>query len=110
MYIVLSNLLDSRVFNGLRIMVVGPEWAKLKATKTNARSEAASIILESAFWDNAKLIVKICAPILKISRLANRQGACMGLDYELADHLVEKIHAMNDIEAGRLNEIKSHMY
>ena len=66
-----------------------------------------SIVLGSSFWQDARVIVKICAPILKILRLADREGATMGLVYELTDRMVEKIQSVEGVESSKLADIKA---
>ena len=65
-FIVLSNMLDDKVYNGLRRMVVSEEWCQWKGSKTQQAEEVVSIILNASFWSNVKIIVEICSPILKV--------------------------------------------
>jgi hypothetical protein len=53
-----------------------------------------------------KKIVKICKPILKVLRLADREGATMGLIYECTQHMIEEINNIEDVDRMMLDEIK----
>lgn len=106
MFIMLANLLDDRVFNGLRRMVVSDEYCKKKVSSTVKALEVSSIILGPSFWQGARLILQVCAPILKILRLADREGATMGLVYELTDRMVEKLESLEGIESSKLADIR----
>lgn len=107
MFIMLANLLDERVYNGLRRMLVSDEYCRKKVSRTVKAQEVSSIVLGSSFWQDARVIVKICAPILKILRLADREGATMGLVYELTDRMVEKIQSVEGVESSKLADIKA---
>ncbi|MCO5569315.1 hypothetical protein L7F22_023027 [Adiantum nelumboides] len=65
-----------------------PHWKALRTRKADAVAE---IVYGPSFWQEARTIVNICVPILKVLRLANREGATMGLIYEFIDRMVEKI-------------------
>ena len=82
-FIVLSNLLDDRVKSGLRRMVVSEQWCQWKGSRMQAREEIVSIILDATFWANVKKIGNVCKPILEVLRLADREGATMGLFYQI---------------------------
>ncbi|KAH7301454.1 hypothetical protein KP509_23G027600 [Ceratopteris richardii] len=84
-YIMLENLLDDRCLQGLRKLLVDDKFLKLKCSSSALCTEVYDIVFSNAFWHDAKLIVKLCAPILKILRLCDREGATMGLIYELTD-------------------------
>ena len=105
-FIMLSNLLDDRVKGGLRRMVVSEQWCQWKGSKTQEGEEIVSIILDASFWANIKKIVKICKPILKVLRLADREGATMGLIYECTQHMIEEINHIEDVDHIMLDEIK----
>ncbi|KAH7331552.1 hypothetical protein KP509_20G039900 [Ceratopteris richardii] len=85
MFIMLSNLIDEKVYNGLRNMIVSIEYTMKKVSKTKKAEHVSSIILSPFFWRSCREIVHICAPILKILRLADREGSTMGLIYEMMD-------------------------
>ena len=105
-FIMLSNLLDDRVKGGLRRMVVSEQWCQWKGSKTQLGEEIVSIILDASFWANIKKIVKICKPILKVLRLADREGATMGLIYECTHHMIEEINHIEDVDRLLLDEIR----
>ena len=105
-FIMLSNLLDDRVKGGLRRMVVSEQWCQWKGSKTQQGEEIVSIVLDASFWANMKKIVKICKPILKVLRLADREGATMGLIYECTQHMIEEINNIEDVDRIMLDEIK----
>ncbi|KAH7430342.1 hypothetical protein KP509_09G094500 [Ceratopteris richardii] len=107
MFIMLANLLDERMYNGLRSMIVSVEYTRKKAAKTQKAEEISALVLSAFFWRNAREIVNICGPILKILRLADREGATMGLIYELTDRMIEKISALESIDSTRLEEVKN---
>ncbi|KAH6555265.1 hypothetical protein KP509_1Z269200 [Ceratopteris richardii] len=107
MFIMLSNLLDERVYNGLRCLMVSQEYTRKKVARTKKAEDVSSIILSAFFWRQAKDIVKICAPILKVLRLADREGATMGLIYELTDRMIESISSIESIDSARLEEVKN---
>ncbi|KAH7438536.1 hypothetical protein KP509_04G019100 [Ceratopteris richardii] len=107
MFIMLSNLLDERVYNGLRSMVVSAEYTRKKVCQTRKAEDVYGIVLSAFFWRSAREIVSICAPILKVLRLADREGATMGLVYELTDRMIEQISHIDGIENARLEEVKS---
>lgn len=52
------------------------------------------------------MIVNICASILKILRLADREGATMGLIYEFTDRVVEKFDRIQGVDAKKLEDVK----
>ena len=105
-FIVLSNLFNDRVYSGLRRMVVSEEWCQWKGSKTQHAEEVVSIILNASFWSNVKMIVEICSPILKVLRLADREGATMGLIYECTRRMIEEINKMQGINNMLLDEIR----
>ncbi|KAH7425863.1 hypothetical protein KP509_11G074300 [Ceratopteris richardii] len=94
MFIMLSNMLDERVYNGLRSLMVSLEYIRKKVARTQKAEYVSNVILSAFFWRNVKEIVAICAPILKVLRLPDREGATMGLIYELTDRMVEEIKAL----------------
>ncbi|KAH7442960.1 hypothetical protein KP509_02G010000 [Ceratopteris richardii] len=106
-YIMLENLLDDRCLQGLRKLLVDDKFLKLKCSRSALCTEVYDIVFSNAFWHDAKLIVKLCAPILKILRLCDREGATMGLIYELTDRMVEKLQSMDGVDESKLNEIKT---
>ena len=59
-----------------------------------------------SFWANIKKIVKICKPILKVLRLADREGATMGLIYECTHRMIEEINHIEDVDHFLLDEIR----
>ncbi|KAH7297999.1 hypothetical protein KP509_25G022600 [Ceratopteris richardii] len=65
MFIMLSNLLDERVYNGMRSMVVSVEYTRKKVCQTRKAKDVSGIVLSAFFWRSAREIVSICAPILK---------------------------------------------
>ncbi|KAH6555157.1 hypothetical protein KP509_1Z277400 [Ceratopteris richardii] len=107
MFIMLSNLLDERVYNGLRSLMVSQEYTRKKVARTKNAEDVSFIILSAFFWRQARDIVKICAPILKVLRLADREGATMGLIYELTDRMIESISSIESIDSTRLEEVKN---
>ncbi|KAH7438542.1 hypothetical protein KP509_04G019400 [Ceratopteris richardii] len=107
MFIMLSNLLDERVYNGLRSLMVSQEYTRKKVARTKKAEDVSSIILSAFFWRQARDIVKICAPILKVLRLADREGVTMGLIYELTDRMIESISSIESIDSARLEEVKN---
>ena len=102
----LSNLLDERVKGGLRRMVVSEQWCQWKGSKTQQGEEIVSIVLDASFWANMKKIVKICKPILKVLRLADREGATMGLIYECTHRMIEEINHIEDVDHIMLDKIR----
>ena len=64
----LSNLLDDKVYGGLRRMIVSEQWGKWKGSKTKKAEEIVTIIFDTRFWSNVKMIVTLCVPILKLIR------------------------------------------
>ena len=105
-FIVLSNLLDDKVYGGLRRMVVSEQWCKWNGAKTKKAEEMVSIVLDANFWADVKMIVKVCKPILKLLRLADREGATMGLIYQFKQQMLMEINNMTDIDPMKLDEIK----
>ena len=65
-----------------------------------------SIVLDANFWVDVKMIVKVCKPILKLLRLADREGATMGLIYQFKQQMLMEINNMTDIDPMKLDEIK----
>ncbi|KAH6557849.1 hypothetical protein KP509_1Z090300 [Ceratopteris richardii] len=106
MFIMLANLLDERVYNGLRSMMVSAEYVSKKVSRTQKAEDVSSIVLSAFFWRNAREIVSICSPILRLLCLADREGATMGLIYELTDRMIEKISALESIDSQRLEQVK----
>ncbi|KAH7351925.1 hypothetical protein KP509_19G020500 [Ceratopteris richardii] len=96
MYIVLENMLDERVYNGLRALMVSFEYRHKKVAHTSKREEVASIVLSVSFWRNPREIVNICALILTLLHLVDRAGPTMGLVYELTHRMIENITSMDD--------------
>ncbi|KAH7423049.1 hypothetical protein KP509_12G037100 [Ceratopteris richardii] len=107
MFIMLSNLLDERVYNGLRSMIVSSEYTRKKVSRTQKAEDVSSIVLSAFFWRSAREIVNVCAPILHVLRLADREGATMGFIYELTDRMIEKIGKLDGIDNVRLEEVKA---
>ncbi|KAH7423824.1 hypothetical protein KP509_12G075800 [Ceratopteris richardii] len=107
MFIMLSNLLNERVYNGLRSLMVSKEYTRKKVARTKKAKDVSSIILSAFFWRQARDIVKICAPILKVLHLADREGATMGLIYQLTNRMIEIISSIESIDSARLEEVKN---
>ena len=107
-FIVLSNLLDERVYGGLRRMIVSEQWDKWKGSKTKKAEEIVTIIFDAKFWSDVKMIVTLCIPILKLLHLADREGATMGLIYDLTQQMIKEINNMSliEIDPMKLDEIK----
>ncbi|KAH7294567.1 hypothetical protein KP509_27G007800 [Ceratopteris richardii] len=80
-FIMLTNLLDERCMQGLRKLLIDDRYMQMK------------------------VIVKICTPILKILRLVDREGATMGLIYELTDRMIEQLGNMHDIDQARMKDV-----
>ncbi|KAH7307670.1 hypothetical protein KP509_22G071500 [Ceratopteris richardii] len=55
---------------------------------------------------NAREIVSICSPISRLLPLADREGATMGLIYELTNRMIEKISALESIDSQTLEEVR----
>ncbi|KAH7293878.1 hypothetical protein KP509_28G046400 [Ceratopteris richardii] len=106
MFIMFANLLDERVYNGLRSMMVSAEYVRKRVARTQKAEDVAAIVLSAFFWSNAREIVSICNPILRLLRLADREGATMGLIYELTDRMIERISALESIDSQRLEQVK----
>jgi len=104
MYIVLGNL--STLMGELRKYVVSDEWQSWNGSKTQIGKEVESIILTNNFWEEAKVIVKICQPILKLLRLVDRGGGIMGLVYEMMDKMIESLQTMDIIDVGKKDAIR----
>ena len=66
-----------------------------------------SIIFDTNFWANVKMIMNVCKPILKVLRLADREGATMGLIYECTQRMIEEINNNEDVDHIMLDEIRS---
>ncbi|KAH7439420.1 hypothetical protein KP509_04G060200 [Ceratopteris richardii] len=114
MFIMLSNLLGERVYNGLTSLMVSQEYTRKKVARTKKEKDVSSIILSAFFWrqarDTVKVsrdTVKVCAPILKVLCLADREGATMGLIYELSDRMIKSISSIESIDSARLEEVKN---
>ncbi|KAH7425667.1 hypothetical protein KP509_11G065400 [Ceratopteris richardii] len=56
---------------------------------------------------SAREIVNVCAPILHVLRLADREGVTMGFIYELIDRMIEKIGKLDGIDNVRHEEVKA---
>ncbi|KAH7423572.1 hypothetical protein KP509_12G061800 [Ceratopteris richardii] len=106
-FIMLSNLLDECVYNGLRSLMVCREYMRKIVTKSQKEEELSAIVLSPFFWRNVKEIVILCTLILKFFRLTDREGATMGLIYELTDRMIEKISSLYCIDSTRLEEVKN---
>ncbi|KAH7284014.1 hypothetical protein KP509_34G035600 [Ceratopteris richardii] len=83
------------------------EYTRKKAVCTHKAKYVSNFILSAFFWRNVKETIAICAPILKVLRLADREGATMGLIYELMDRIMEEISKLNISIRERLDEIKA---
>ena len=105
-FIVLSNLLDDKVYGGLRRMVVSEQWCNWNGAKTKKAEEMVSIVLDANFWADVKMIVKVCKPVLKLLRLTDREGATMGLIYQFKQQMLIDINNMTEIDPMKLDEIK----
>ena len=105
-FITLANLLDERCMQGVRKLMIDDKFTRMKVSRTPKAIEVSDIVFNASFWQEAKLILKICAPILKILRLADREGATIGLMYELTDRMVEQIENMQGIDPIKMKEIK----
>ncbi|KAH7277009.1 hypothetical protein KP509_39G030200 [Ceratopteris richardii] len=107
MFIMLSNLLDERVYSGLRSLMVSQEYTRKRVARIKQAQDVSSLILSAFFWRQARGIVKICAPILKVLGLVDREGATMGLIYELTNRMIESISSIENIDLPRLEEVKN---
>ncbi|KAH7288850.1 hypothetical protein KP509_31G046500 [Ceratopteris richardii] len=104
-FIMLSNLLDERCMQGLRKLLIDDRYMQMKVSKTQIANGVHDIVFSSLFWNECKVIVKICTPILKILCLVDREGATMGLIYELIDRMVEQLGSMHDIDQARMKDV-----
>ncbi|KAH7315170.1 hypothetical protein KP509_21G037200 [Ceratopteris richardii] len=104
-FIMLSNLLDERCMQGLRKLLIDDRYMQMKVSKTQIANDVHDIVFSSLFWNECKVIVKICTPILKILCLVDREGATMGLIYELTDRMVEQLGSMHDIDQARMKDV-----
>ena len=104
MYIVLGNL--SSLMSELRKCIVSDEWQSWNGSKTQIGKEVENIILNNTFWEEAKAIVQICQPILKLLRLVDREGGIMGLVYEMMDKMIESLQTMDIIDVGKKDAIR----
>ena len=107
-FIVISNLLNQRVYGDLRGMIVCEQWGKWKGPKTKKVEEIVTIIFYARFWCDVKMIVTLSIPILKLLRLVDREGATMGLIYDLTQQMIKEINNMSliEIDPMKLDEIK----
>ncbi|KAH7299757.1 hypothetical protein KP509_24G027400 [Ceratopteris richardii] len=107
MFIMLYNLLNERVYNGFRSMVVSLEYTRKKVSRTQKAEDVSSIVLSASFLRSAREIVNVCAPFLHVLCLADREGATMGFIYELTNRMIEKIGKLDGIDNVRLKEVKA---
>ncbi|KAH7424361.1 hypothetical protein KP509_11G004300 [Ceratopteris richardii] len=104
-FIMLTNLLDERCMQGLRKLLIDDRYMQMKVSKTQVANDVHDIVFSSLFWNECKVIVKICTPILKILRLVDREGATMGLIYELTNRMIEQLGSMHDIDQARMKDV-----
>ena len=91
---------------GLRKLMIDDKFMRKKVSKSMQAIEVNEIVFSASFWQDARNIAKVLAPILKILRLADREGATMGLMYELTDRMVERVEKMQGIDERILEEVK----
>ena len=90
----LANLLDDRCTQGVRKLMIDDKYTKMRASRSAKGLEVMDIVFNGSFWQESKLILKMCALILKILPLVDREGATMGLVYKLTNRMVEQIENM----------------
>ncbi|KAH7436576.1 hypothetical protein KP509_05G026500 [Ceratopteris richardii] len=104
-FIMLTNLLDERCMQGLHKLLIDDRYMQMKVSKTQVANDVHDIVFSSLFWNECKVIVKICTPILEILRLVDREGATMGLIYELTHRMIERLGSMHDIDQARMKDV-----
>ncbi|KAH7422803.1 hypothetical protein KP509_12G026500 [Ceratopteris richardii] len=80
-FIMLFNLLDERVYNGLRSLMVCPKYMRKRVAKSQKVEEISPIVSSPFFWRNVKEI--------------------------LTDRMIEKISSLDCIDSTRLEEVKN---
>ena len=58
--VVLSNLLDERLYGRLRRMIVNEKKGKWKGSKVKKAEEIVAIICYARFWSDVKMIMTLC--------------------------------------------------
>ncbi|XP_024526130.1 uncharacterized protein LOC112344850 [Selaginella moellendorffii] len=101
-FLVMSQLLETTNLSGLRRMVVSQEWERLDWSKKLEGLELRSRVLNDSFWERCENLLILLGPLLRVLRLADREGATSGLIFEAVDRLIEKM------DEGARNGIYAH--
>ncbi|KAK1276444.1 hypothetical protein QJS04_geneDACA009935 [Acorus gramineus] len=80
----------------LRFMVASNEWCALSQTRTVEGREVSYIIQDTLFWEDGREIIAVIAPLVKILRMVDSEGATLGYVYEAMDRANEAISKYYD--------------
>ncbi|KAK1280266.1 hypothetical protein QJS04_geneDACA017688 [Acorus gramineus] len=80
----------------LRFMVASNEWRALSQTKTVDGKEVSYIIQDTLFWEDGREIIAVIAPLVKVLRMVDSEGATLGYVYEAMDRAKEAISKYYD--------------
>ncbi|KAH7302126.1 hypothetical protein KP509_23G057700 [Ceratopteris richardii] len=86
------------------ILAIYRKFKKKELVKPTLTRFGYMFIMLSNLIDDTIQIVHICAPILNILHLVDREGSTMGLIYEMTNRMVEKIGNMKGIDSSRLED------
>ncbi|XP_024523985.1 uncharacterized protein LOC112344104 [Selaginella moellendorffii] len=105
MFLVMSQLLNLTTLEALKEMVVSSEWRRLDVTKTAKAQCIQTQILEetpNSFWTRCQHLLVLLGLLLKVLKLADREGATSSLIFEAMDWMNEKLSEA--VETGILAE------
>ncbi|XP_024518833.1 uncharacterized protein LOC112341989 [Selaginella moellendorffii] len=87
-FLMMSQLLETMNLSGLRRMVESQEWERLDWSKKPEGLELQSRVLNDSFWERCENLLIFLGPLLRVLRLADREGATSGLIFEAVDRLI----------------------
>ena len=99
MMLVLHRLL--KVQSTLRKLVVSDMWNAWSGRSSEASERFYTLIVSSAFWDEARSIVQGLYPLQTVLRLCDNGGSTMGLLYEFMQRLRGQLEFCIDISSKR---------
>ncbi|KAL5712346.1 hypothetical protein ACHQM5_014532 [Ranunculus cassubicifolius] len=89
----------------LRIMVASSEWRSLKHSRLEMGKEITHLIQGITFWSNAREVVSVVEPLIRVLRLVDGEGSTAGYLYEAMERVRENIKQRCDNDETRYLEL-----
>lgn len=89
-FLVISQFVDDKMLRAMKMFVLTDDWVG-EWSKTPGADNAEALIKNGEFWTACTELLVIMGPILKVLKLADKEGATMGLMFECMDHMQESL-------------------